>query len=298
MYQWIIDEVDHQRMLREYLLERRKISKRALTSIKYKGGKILVNGEEKTVRYILQQGDRIEIIFPPEKRSGWMTPVDIPLSIIYEDEHVLVINKPPKLATIPSRHHPTQTLANGIIHYYDQKGLPYTVHVVTRLDRDTSGLVLIAKQRYSHSILFQDQQEKKIKRSYIAIVEGVLKEKKGVINYPIARASDSILKRMVSEIGQQAITHYQVREETPVASLVDLYLETGRTHQIRVHCEYIGHPLFGDSLYNGNMDFNDRQALHCQSLTFQHPTTREEMHFEIALPDDMEKLWSELKDLQ
>lgn len=298
MYQWIIDEVDHQRMLREYLLERRKISKRALTSIKYKGGKILVNGEEKTVRYILQQGDRIEIIFPPEKRSGWMTPVDIPLSIIYEDEHVLVINKPPKLATIPSRHHPTQTLANGIIHYYDQKGLPYTVHVVTRLDRDTSGLVLIAKQRYSHSILFQDQQEKKIKRNYIAIVEGTLKEKKGVINYPIARASDSILKRMVSEIGQQAITHYQVREETPVASLVDLYLETGRTHQIRVHCEYIGHPLFGDSLYNGNMDFNDRQALHCQSLTFQHPTTREEMHFEIALPDDMEKLWSELKDLQ
>lgn len=298
MYQWIIDEDDHQRMLREYLLERRKISKRALTSIKYKGGKILVNGEEKTVRYILQQGDRIEIIFPPEKRSGWMTPVDIPLSIIYEDEHVLVINKPPKLATIPSRHHPTQTLANGIIHYYDQKGLPYTVHVVTRLDRDTSGLVLIAKQRYSHSILFQDQQEKKIKRSYIAIVEGTLKEKKGVINYPIARASDSILKRMVSEIGQQAITHYQVREETSVASLVDLYLETGRTHQIRVHCEYIGHPLFGDSLYNGNMDFNDRQALHCQSLTFQHPTTREEMHFEIALPDDMEKLWSELKDLQ
>lgn len=298
MYQWIIDEVDHQRMLREYLLERRKISKRALTSIKYKGGKILVNGEEKTVRYILQQGDQIEIIFPPEKRSGWMTPVDIPLSIIYEDEHVLVINKPPKLATIPSRHHPTQTLANGIIHYYDQKGLPYTVHVVTRLDRDTSGLVLIAKQRYSHSILFQDQQEKKIKRSYIAIVEGTLKEKKGVINYPIARASDSILKRMVSEIGQQAITHYQVREETSVASLVDLYLETGRTHQIRVHCEYIGHPLFGDSLYNGNMDFNDRQALHCQSLTFQHPTTREEMHFEIALPDDMEKLWSELKDLQ
>ena len=298
MYQWIIDEDDHQRMLREYLLERRQISKRALTSIKYKGGKILVNGEEKTVRYILQQGDRIEIIFPPEKRSGWMTPVDIPLSIIYEDEHVLVINKPPKLATIPSRHHPTQTLANGIIHYYDQKGLPYTVHVVTRLDRDTSGLVLIAKQRYSHSILFQYQQEKKIKRSYGAIVEGTLKEKKGVINYPIARASDSILKRMVSEIGQQAITHYQVREETSVASLVDLYLETGRTHQIRVHCEYIGHPLFGDSLYNGNMDFIDRQALHCQSLTFQHPTTREEMHFEIALPDDMEKLWSELKDLQ
>lgn len=297
MYEWVIDDEDHLRMLREYLLEKRQISKRALTSIKYKGGKILVNGEEQNVRYTLQKGDRIEIIFPPEKRSVWMTPIDIPLSIIYEDEHVLVVNKPPKLATIPSRHHPTHTLANGIIHYYDKKELPYTVHVVTLLDRDTSGLVLIAKQRYSHSILFQDQQEKAIKRSYVGIMEGTFKKKKGIIDYPIARAPDSILKRSVSKFGQQAITHYHVREETASASLVDIHLETGRTHQIRVHCEYMGHPLFGDSMYNGIMEWIDRQALHCQSLSFLHPTTRKEMHFDISLPEDMKKLWNDLKNV-
>ena len=295
MYQWLIDEEDDQTVLREYLLHKRQISRRALTSIKYNGGKILVNNEEKNVRFILSKGDWVEVIFPPEKRSKWMEPIAMPLNILYEDDHVLIIDKPAGLATIPSRHHPTHTLANGVIHYYNQKNLPYTVHIVTRLDRDTSGLVLIAKQRYSHSILFKDQQNEAVNREYMAVVEGVLKEKEGVISAPIARDSHSILKRTVSDIGQRAITHYTVKEETPFASLVDIQLETGRTHQIRVHFEYIGHPLFGDSLYSGKLDDIDRQALHCKSLTFYHPTTRKEMHFQAGLPDDIKTLWRKLQ---
>lgn len=295
MYKWFVNEEDDQTVLREYLLNKRHISRRALTSIKYSGGKILVNNEEENVRFTLSKGDLVEIIFPPEKRSSWMTPIEMPLSILYEDDHVLVIDKPAGLATIPSRHHPTHTLANGIIHYYNERGLPYTVHIVTRLDRDTSGLVLIAKQRYSHAILFKDQQTDGVKREYCAIIEGILHEKKGVIDAPIARDTDSILKRKVSDYGQPAITKYMVREESPHGSFVDIELETGRTHQIRVHFKSIGHPLFGDSLYDGNMNYINRQALHCKSLTFFHPTTRKEMHFEADLPEDMHILWNNLR---
>ncbi len=277
-------------MLREYLYSVRGFSRRTLAAVKHKGGKLLINGKEVTVRYMLQRNDVVEVIFPPETRSEFMKPQPISFPIIFEDDDVLVVNKPPFMATIPSRHHPDQTLANAILYHYDEQKLPYTVHVVTRLDRDTSGLILIAKHRYSHATLFQDQLTGRVNRRYVAIVAGHLKEKEGTINAAITRDPSSILKRMVSEQGQEAITHYKVVKECHGYSFVQVQLETGRTHQIRVHFTSIGHPLIGDSLYGGAMDKMARQALHCNKLTFHHPMTKEIMNFTLDLPKDMAPL--------
>lgn len=292
---WIVSRKYEYVLLREYLREVRGISRRLLTAIKYKGGKLLVNGEEVTVRAILKENDTVEIVFPPEERSESLPGENVPLDIIYEDDDILILNKPPYMSTIPSRHHPSRTLANGIIYYYDKKQLPYTVHVVTRLDRDTSGLVLIAKHRYSHSILFNQQKEGKIDRRYQAIIPGHLKEKQGTLDYPIDRSKFSILQRMVASDGKRAITKYRVIAEKNTASLVNIKLETGRTHQIRVHFTYIGHPLIGDGLYGGNTAHLTRQALHCSTLTFLHPLTNEEMRFRLPLAGDLQKYWEQLE---
>nr|WP_325063407.1 RluA family pseudouridine synthase [Gracilibacillus salitolerans] len=282
-------------LLREYLLEVRGISRRILTAIKFEGGKLLVNNSNVTVRHPLSENDEVEVIFPPENRSELLVPEPIPIDIVYEDEDILVLNKAPHITTIPSSHHPSNTLANGIIHYYDQQQVPYTVHVVTRLDRDTSGLLLIAKHRYSHSILFQDQHECTVNRRYQAIVAGHLTEKKAVLDNPIDRAPDSIIERMVASTGKKAVTHYQVKDELKDISLVEIKLETGRTHQIRVHFSSIGHPLIGDSLYDGDTTKLKRQALHCHKLAFNHPLTKERMEFEIPLADDLEEVWQQFK---
>ncbi|KAB8139096.1 RluA family pseudouridine synthase [Gracilibacillus oryzae] len=287
---WIIDKQHDKTLLREYLIDVRGFSKRTLATVKHQGGKILVNNEPKTVRYILSENDTVEVIFPPEKRSEYILPEPLPLDIIYEDDDVLVINKPPNMATIPSRHHPGRTLANAILYHYDQNQLPYTVHVVTRLDRDTSGLLLIAKHRYSHAIMFREQQSGKVNRTYQAIVSGIPQPKEGRINKPIARDPDSILKRMVDNAGQEAITNYRVMEVWKQYSLVEISLETGRTHQIRVHLTDMGHPLAGDRLYGGSLDHIGRQALHCTELAFYHPMTRKRMSFTLPLAEDLAKI--------
>ncbi|MGP4041156.1 RluA family pseudouridine synthase [Gracilibacillus sp. D59] len=292
---WKVNKQYDGLLLREYLLQVRGISRRILTAIKFEGGKLLVNNSNVTVRHQLSESDVVEVVFPPEKRSELLVPEPIPIDIVYEDDDVLVLNKAPHMATIPSYHHPSHTLANGIIYHYNQQHIPYTVHVVTRLDRDTSGLLLIAKHRYSHSILFQDQHNATVNRRYQAIVAGQLTEKKGVLAYPIDRAPNSIIERMVSSTGKKAVTHYQVKEELEDTSLVEIRLETGRTHQIRVHFSSIGHPLIGDSLYDGDTTKLQRQALHCHKLAFNHPLTKERMEFEIPLADDLEEVWQQCK---
>ncbi|WP_089741416.1 RluA family pseudouridine synthase [Gracilibacillus ureilyticus] len=286
----MITEQHENILLREYLIEVRGFSKRTLATVKHKGGKILVNSIPRTVRHILAKDDIVEVIFPPEKRSDYMIAEAIPLSIVYEDDDVLVINKQPYMATIPSRHHPSRTLANAILYHYDQQNLPYTVHVVTRLDRDTSGLLLIAKHRYSHAIMFREQQAGHVNRKYQAVIEGKLEPEEGRISQPIARDPHSILKRIVEPAGQDAVTNYCSLETWGDYSLVEIKLETGRTHQIRVHMAYMGHPLAGDSLYGGNQKYIDRQALHCTELSFSHPTTQETMRFTIPLAEDIAKI--------
>ncbi|MES9681409.1 RNA pseudouridine synthase [Bacillus sp. AFS001701] len=285
---WEVKKEHNEILLREFL-KLKELSKRALTDIKFQGGKITVNGEEKTVRTMLKELDLVQIYFPIEKPSEDLIAEDIPFEIVYEDDAVLVINKPFGIPSIPSREHPNGTLANGLLFYYQTIGLQSTIHIVTRLDKDTSGLMLVAKNRYIH-YLFSKNELKNVQRKYLAIVHGQMNDLKGVIRAKIARKSDSIIERIVSEEGQEAITYYKVLLVNRDYSVVELELETGRTHQIRVHMSSIGHPLIGDDLYGGNTDRLKRQALHSYQLSFVHPIDLTEKNFEIALPADVKRL--------
>ncbi|WP_412766694.1 RluA family pseudouridine synthase [Ureibacillus terrenus] len=279
-------------LLRE-AIQKQEISSRALTDIKYGGGKILVNGEEKTVRHLLSKGDVITIIFPEEKASESLEPEQGELNIVYEDEALLILDKPPYVNTIPSREHPSGSIANFVYGYFQERGIDSTVHVVTRLDRDTSGLVCIAKHRHIHHLMSLQMQKGLIKKEYEAIVHGHVRKDASII-LPIGRKSSSIIEREVRSDGQFARTDVKVlkhfvHQKEPL-SHVRLHLHTGRTHQIRVHMSHIGHPLVGDELYGGSKDFYDRQALHCVHLELFHPLTRKKFIFSSEIVDSMKKI--------
>ncbi|WP_404451754.1 RluA family pseudouridine synthase [Virgibacillus necropolis] len=281
---WIVTEEQEGMSIRDYLRTVQAFSRRLVISVKDSNGQIRVNGVSQTVRYSLSAADELEVIFPPENIGLGLEPEDHVLSIVYEDDAVLVLNKPAGMATIPSFKHPNGTIANAVLGHYRKYQIPYTVHVVTRLDRDTSGLMLIAKHRYSHSLLSNDQKAGDVNRKYCAVVEGNFSQLEGTIEANIGRKESSIIERAVMESGKKAITHYQVEEQSSNYSLVDIKLETGRTHQIRVHFAHIGHSLAGDDLYGGSTKDIDRQALHCKELSFFHPFTKKVMHFTSAPP--------------
>jgi 23S rRNA pseudouridine1911/1915/1917 synthase len=286
---WEVSKEEVGMTIKEFL-KAHQISKAALTDIKFSGGKILVNAEEMNVRYSLKIGDQLSVIFPLEMPSEGLLGESIPLEIIFEDEFVLVVNKPAFMNTIPSREHPTGSLANALLGYYKEIGLLAATHIVTRLDRNTSGLVLVAKHRHVHHLLSEQQKSGLVKRTYVALVHGRLMEDVGTIKVPIGRKSVSIIEREVSDSGQYACTHFRVLERMDRFTYVELQLETGRTHQIRVHMSYLGHPLLGDDLYGGSLDLMNRQALHCREVVFIHPFTGEEMMFEVPVAGDMDKL--------
>ena len=283
---WEIKSSSAGKLIRHFLKEH-EISKTALTDIKFKGGKILVNGQEENVRYILKVNDLLKVIFPPEESSDGLKGEEIPLDILYEDEYLLIVNKPANMNTIPSREHPAGSLANALVGYYQLRGILATAHIVTRLDRDTSGIVLIAKHRHVHHLMSKQQKAGKVNRMYEALASGGFFEDQGTVNRPIGRRSDSIIKREVREDGQYACTHYRVIQRFKGCTHIELRLETGRTHQIRVHMAYLGHPLLGDDLYGGERSIIQRQALHCKKLTFFHPFKETEMSLEAPMPHDM-----------
>ncbi|KGX85439.1 RluA family pseudouridine synthase [Pontibacillus marinus] len=287
---WIIQEEQDGMLVRDYLMSVRAFSRSLVKTVKMEG-QILLNEHLVTVRSYVAEGDQLEVRFPPEQRGRHLQPVHKPIEILYEDEEVIVLNKPAHLATIPSIHNLEDTLANRLMAYYDEIGIQSTAHIITRLDRDTSGIVLVAKNRYIHSILGRSQENNGIHRTYIAVVEGRLNEREGTIRYPIGRKPGSIIERMVDlEEGKTAVTHYQVLQCMAGRSLIQVRLETGRTHQVRVHFSYIGHPLLGDSLYGGMLGEIERQALHCCSISFVHPTSKEIVEIEAGSPEDMKGL--------
>lgn len=262
------------------------ISKRALTAIKFDGGALFVNGEEKNVRHKLEVGDVVTIIFPVEDVSEGLVAENGQLSIVYEDDALLIIDKPAYMSTIPSREHPTGSVANFICGYFEQQNIPSTVHIVTRLDRDTSGLMIIAKHRHIHHLMSEQQKKGIVHREYEALVEGLVEPSKQSIIASIGRKDTSIIEREVRVDGQFAHTDVTVLAQTEAISHIRLKLHTGRTHQIRVHMAHIGHPLVGDDLYGGSRARIDRQALHCHYVQFTHPLTGKVMEFDSALPKD------------
>lgn len=254
---------------------------------------ILRNGIWSYVNEPLHVGDTLQIHIEENEGSDNIVPNEIPLSILYEDKDILVIDKPANMPIHPSINHYEQTLANGVLWYYTAQQIPYTFRCITRLDRDTTGVTLLAKHMLSASVLSKAMQQKQIQKEYLALCDGVTPEE-GTIDAPICRAADSVIERCVDfENGDSAVTRF-VREWTNgQISLVRLKPETGRTHQIRVHMKHIGHPLLGDFLYHpGNYSMN-RQALHCASLTFTHPITGEKLTINAKLPDDMQQLLSQ-----
>ncbi|WP_129738474.1 RluA family pseudouridine synthase [Massilimicrobiota timonensis] len=261
--QWLIMQ---SMIIGDFLLEQ-GISQKAIKAIKMHGD-IQVNGHHQTVRYLLQPGEVLTIQYPPEKNQ--MTPVDIPLQIVYEDDYLLIIDKPAGLPSIPTRGHPLYTLANALTFYYQKIHLDSTIHLVNRLDKETSGLMIVAKYRYIHDRMMKDLGH--IERRYQAHVQGVI-ETNGTIRLPIYKEPFQ-MKRLIDERGQEACTHYQVYQTQKNCTLMRMKLETGRTHQIRVHMAAIGHPLVGDSLYGDGQGIFD---LDSYMVGFIHPITKQKI---------------------
>ena len=245
---------------------------------------ILLNGEWAYVGQALKEGDVLEIHIIEEEFSEQIVARELPLTIIYEDEDLMVINKPADMPIHPSINNYDNTLANALMWYFEKQGQPFVYRCINRLDRDTTGLLIVAKNMLSGGILSDMSKKREIHREYLALAEGKVPEA-GVIDAPIARKEESVIERCVDfEKGDRAVTHFWRLDEWNGYSLVRLKLETGRTHQIRVHMKYIGHPLTGDYLYNPDYRILDHQALHSWKLAFRHPITGEQMRFRADPP--------------
>ena len=266
-----------------------KISSRLLFKL-IKNNTILLNENICDTRNIPDIGNILSIDFNYEEDNSNIIPNKIDLNIIYEDDWILVVNKPAGIAIHPSILHYSDSLCNGIRFYFDTIGLKKKIRPVNRLDLNTSGLVVFAKCEYIQECLISQMKNNEFKKEYLAICKGYFEKKLGTINLPIARKNDSIIERCISENGQPSITHYEVLKEFNNYSLIKCILETGRTHQIRVHMSAIGHPLLGDSLYGSISDLIDRQALHCYKLNFVHPVNKNLMDLYSELPHDFKKL--------
>ena len=276
--------------LKQILLNDMGISLRLLYSLK-KDKQIFVNKKFYKMHELVNIGDIIEINLPDEANEYDAEDMDIKL--LYEDADLMVVEKEPFVVVHPTKGHQSGTLANGLIKLFKDKSINSKIRFVNRLDRDTSGILIVAKNSYCHSILTKDDAMHEMEKKYYAVVGGHLEKESGVIDLPIDKSEDGI-RRMVSEKGQRAVTRYKVIDKLKKATLLEISLETGRTHQIRVHFSHIGHPLLGDELYGGDMSLLNRQALHCFELGFYSPRKSEIIYIKSELPHDMRELVKEL----
>ena len=286
----ITEDADSLRV--EQYLRRRGFSYQNLTQLKKMPESILINGVWSYMRTPLHSGDILTVHIRETESSPNIPPVELPLDIVYEDEDIIVVNKPAGMPVHPSLNNYRNSLANALMYYYQQQGKPFIFRCTNRLDRDTSGLTVIAKHMVSSSILSSMTARHEIEREYLAVVRGSVVPSSGTIDAPIGRTGSSLIERKIDfEHGERAVTHYHVVKGENGHSLVSLILETGRTHQIRVHMKYIGFPLAGDYLYNPDMEYIQRQALHSCRLSFRHPITGKHMEFTADLPEDMDRIF-------
>ncbi|MBR2704589.1 MAG: RluA family pseudouridine synthase [Clostridia bacterium] len=285
---YTIKDTDTYQNVKEVLKAYFGISERLLLRLKNTQN-ILLNSKPTYVSKEVTVGDIIEVLIDFIEDNSNIVPTKMNLSIIYEDDSYLVVNKSPNMAIHPSMLHYDTSLSNGVRYYFDSINLKKKIRPVNRLDKDTSGLVIFAKNEYIQECLVSQMKTKDMKKTYIAICEGIFKEKSGTINLPIARKPGSIIERYIDESGDQAITHYEVLKELNNVSVVKCTLETGRTHQIRVHLSYLGHPILGDTLYGKKKDIISRQLLHAYKLEFIHPISKEYVSYVAPIPEDFKQ---------
>lgn len=275
--------------IKQILKEEFNISDRLLRRLK-SDNKIFLNSSPINPNFTnLKCGDIVSVDLNFDEEYDNIVPAQIKLNIIYEDDYLLIVNKQAGIPIHPSCNHFSDSLSNGVKFYFDSIGLKRKIRIVNRLDKDTSGIVIFAKNEYVQEILIRQMKTNDFKKEYVAVLNGILSEKEGTISAPIARKGESIIERCVDfEKGDNAITHYDViKTFNNSLSLVHFILETGRTHQIRVHSSYIGHPIVGDTLYGNSSELINRQTLHAYKVSFIHPITKEKMVLEADLPYDM-----------
>lgn len=280
--------------LKEILLDKLNFSVRSIAKMKREES-VFVNGVFKKPSTKLTNGDLIEVKIEEEMAN--FESQNLNLEILYDDFDIIMVNKPPFMVVHPTKSHFDNTIANGVTYYIKEKKENVKIRFVNRLDMNTSGLVIVAKNAYAHHTLSLDMSNNDVEKKYITVVDGILENDEGTIDAPIYRPTEDSIKRVIDERGQASITHYKVLERLNNATLVEVKLETGRTHQIRVHMAHIGHGIIGDELY-GHVDENliNRQALHAYSLEFNQPRTKEKLQFKADLPKDIIDLIEKLKN--
>ena len=287
---------DHPQRLREYL-KSLGFSKGLLAKVKFSGGQILVNGTVENVLYHVQTGDTVTIHVPAELPHETVLFDETPLTIIYEDEHFLVVNKPSNVASIPAQYHRNGTMANRVKAYLVRQNYEnQVIHIVTRLDRDTTGVMLFAKHGFAHALMDIELRQKRVHKEYVAFVGGAVNRlaAHACLTGKVIRDPESILRRKIvpddAPEGKSALTEYWLEKNNGMVAKVRVRLHTGRTHQIRAHFASLGCPLIGDELYGGDLSLITRQALHCQYLSFWHPFLEREMSFTAPLPQDLAEI--------
>ena len=284
------------RKIREYLKEELGLSSRLIRGASI-DKRIFANNKAVKMNYILKGNDSILINLMKDETQN-IDPENIPIDIIYEDEDIIVVNKEPNMVVHPTKRHQSGTLANALMYYFKESNQKCIVRLVSRLDMDTSGLIIIAKNQYAHMELSKEMSLNNVEKRYLAVVHGHMENIEGTIDLPIYRPEEEgTIRRVIDDRGQRSITHYKVIERFKDSDLVECLLETGRTHQIRVHLSSLGHPIWGDTLY-GNEEDNEirtRQALHAYGLDFKSPRTKNPLTLRASLPKDIENLINKIR---
>ena len=286
-------EKDNNKTINQLLKEKFNMSSRLQTKL-IKNKKITLDYITCDTRICPKENQTIEVKLDLKEKNSNVKPTKMNLDIVYEDEGLLIINKTAGIAVHPSIRHYSDSLSNGVRFYFDEIGLKKKIRPINRLDLNTSGLVIFAKNEYVQEYLVKQMRDRTFKKVYICAALGKFEKKEGIINLPIARKESSIIERCVREDGQESITRYEVLKEYDDYSIVRCILETGRTHQIRVHMSYIGHPLLGDTLYGTESKLISRQALHCYMLSFVHPITQNLLELNCELPKDIKSLYNKI----
>ncbi len=298
----LVVDLDNVR-LDAYIAKKREDLSRVMVQKLIENGNVLVDGKKRKISYKVQVGEVIELDIPEAKETG-IKAEDIPLDIVYEDEDIIVVNKPKGMVVHPANGNPDGTLVNAIMAHCkgSLSGIGGEIRpgIVHRLDKDTSGLLIVAKNDKAHINMSEQIKNREVKKIYIALVRGVVPENEATINMPIGRSTKDRKKMAVRKDGKEAITHFKVLKRYANYTLLEVKIDTGRTHQIRVHMAEIGHPVVGDMVYsNGKNEFGVQgQMLHAKSLDFKHPITGKQMHLEAEVPEGFVFVLNQLDELE